>query len=145
MMFVLRSGKLLACCSALVLLSACGSRGGYTAPCRPLPPANHQFGPGLMMHLEYPSSHTAFRVEIIDDHHLKFEGLGQSAGVRGRPHFDSMDIADGVTFLTWEEDNGTIMSMVLDFVHQEVHAREVRNGQLRAVDGVIEIERPAHY
>lgn len=123
---------------------ACGSRRVPTA-CPQLVAHNDSFGPGLLMHFQYPAQGSTFEVEIVDDHHIRFEGLeGPVAGVRGRPHFDRTDIADGISLITWEEDNGTIVSMVVDMVHLEVHAREVRNGRLTALDGIIQVLHPAH-
>ncbi|MEM6295387.1 MAG: hypothetical protein AAGA54_29205 [Myxococcota bacterium] len=117
-------------------LLACAPRGATEAP-RPAP----TFGPGLVMVYTYPSEGASFRVEVLDANVLRFEGVaGPPKGFKGSTTYRVVDIAPGVVLINWGEDGGVLMTMVVDLADGQVHAREVRDGKLRALDGTIAVE-----
>lgn len=92
------------------------------------------------MRYSYPEQDAVFRVSVLDGNELAFVGEeGPIAGRRGSNEYDAARIVEGVWLLTWKETNGAIMTMVVDLVNLRVHAREVRDGSLMALEGTIEI------
>ncbi len=98
------------------------------------------FGPGLVLKYTYPTQAAAFRVEVTSSTQLRFQGLeGPVKGVDVTVSYARTDVTPGVALLTWEEENGAVMVMVVNLIGLKVHAREVREGKLLALNGTVEV------
>ncbi len=124
--------------SALLAITLCACAPQGTAEPPQAPPT---FGPGLVMVYTYPTEGASFRVEVLEGQTLRFEGVaGPPQGFKGSTTYRVVDIAPGVVLINWGEDGGVLMTMVVDLADGQVHAREVRDGKLRALDGTLEVE-----